>query len=95
MENVAELIKQQIELIEQNIFVQITYENGFWCYLIFKLPTKEDIEFAESSECQDGDLWKRADLMNQSWFMQEQKSFQEALINGIKHAKNNISQYLK
>lgn len=83
----AVLIKQQLELIDQKIFVQIVYESGFWCYVLHRLPRKEDIKFAESGECQDGDLWKRAEQLNNDWYMQEQKSFLEALNNGIKRAK--------
>jgi hypothetical protein len=86
----ATLIKQQLELIDQKILVQIVYESGFWCYVLHRLPSDEDIKFSESGECQDGDLWKRAEQLNNDWWEQEQESFLEALTNGIKDAKHYL-----
>jgi hypothetical protein len=82
------LIVQQLELIEKKILVQVIHENGYWCYALYQLPSDNDIAFAESGECQDGELWKNSDLLNSEWFLQEQKSFLEALANGIKDADN-------
>jgi hypothetical protein len=82
----AELIQKQIELIEKKIFVQVVYERGFWCYILHRLPSDEDVKFAASSECQDRDLWLDANMINTEWYLQEQKSFLEALENGINEA---------
>jgi hypothetical protein len=82
----AELVKKQLELIEKKIFVQIVYERGFWCYILHRLPSDEDVKFAASGECQDGDLWLDADMINTEWYLQEQKSFLEALENGVNEA---------
>lgn len=86
----ATLIKKQLELIDRKILVQIVYESGFWCYVLHRLPSEEDIKFAESGECQDGDLWKRSEQLNNDWYMQEQESFLEALTNGIQEAKHYL-----
>lgn len=84
----SDLIKKQLKLIDKEIFVQIVYESGFWCYILHKLPNKESIEFADSGECPDGDLWKSSDQLNNDWMGQEYKSFLEALANGIEEATN-------
>lgn len=86
----AELIQKQLELIEKKIFVQVVYGRGFWCYILHRLPSDKDVAFAASGECQDGDLWLDADMINTEWYLQEQKSFLEALENGINEA---LSQY--
>lgn len=86
----ATLIKQQLELIDQKILVQIVHESGFWCYVLHRLPSEKDIKFAESGECQDCDSWKRAEQLNNDWYLQEQESFLEALINGIEKAKHYL-----
>lgn len=71
---------------EYNIQVQTAYEKGFWCYILYQLPSTEDIKFAASGECQDGDLWLDADMVNKEWYLQEQKSYEEALENGLQEA---------
>lgn len=86
----ATLIRQQLELIEKGIHVQPVYENGFWCYILYRLPSVEDTKFSESVECEDSDLWRRSEQINSDWYMQEQKSFLEALANGIKQAKHHL-----
>ena len=82
----AELIQKQLELIDKKIYVQVQYERGWWCYIIHQLPSEEDIKFAASGECQDGDLWLDSNLMTPDWYLQEHKSFLEALENGINEA---------
>jgi len=84
------LIVQQLELIEKKIFVQIIHENGDWCYALYQLPSDNDIAFAESGECQDGELWKNSELLNSEWYLQEQKSFLQALANGIEDAQHYL-----
>lgn len=65
------------------VFVEPVYERGDWCYVLKTLPTDEDI--ANSGECEDGDLWLDSDTINASeWFLQEYKSFEEALEEGLK-----------
>ncbi len=85
------LIKEQISLIEQKIFVQPVYDSGTWCYVLHKPPSDKDIKLAESEERQDADLWRQSQQLNKDWYMQEHPSFLDALKNGISHAKGLIS----
>ena len=85
-----ELIQKQLELIDKKIYVQVQYQRGWWCYIMHQLPLEEDVNFAESKECQDGDLWLDSYIINTEWYLQGYKSFLEALKNGINEAQNLI-----
>lgn len=76
-------MKEIIDLINRRVYVQITYERGNWYYVLYQLPSTKDIEFANSGECQDGDLWLDSNLINTDWYDQGFGSYEEALTRGL------------
>jgi len=70
---------------KHNYNIEITQENGYWCYIIKTLPSDEDRLFATSGLCQDGDLWLRSEIINPSWYTQEFESYEKALEEGLKN----------
>jgi hypothetical protein len=77
---------------KHKIHVQIVYERGFWKYVLHKLPSDKDIEFANSGECQDGDLWLDAEIVNNEWYLQESTSYEDALEKGLFHSLQIVSE---
>lgn len=73
-------------LKKYNIWLSVHYDN-FWYYVITQLPTKEDIDFANSGICEDGDLWLRGERINNNSIFGEYKSSEEAYNAGIKFIK--------
>ncbi len=86
------IYQQLIDWLRENhkIHLQIVYESGNWCFIIYKLPSIKDLKFAESGKCEDGDLWKDSHLINTDWFHQENDSYYSALDAGLKEVLNNL-----
>lgn len=79
----ANIVEQYIN--DHNFFLQIYYERGKWYCFVHELPSLEDIKFAESGECEDGDLWLDSNVVNQSYaWKDEYNSYSEAVEAGKK-----------
>lgn len=70
-------------LRDKKIHIDVVYERGVWCYILHQLPSEEDIKFAASGECEDGDLWLLSNTINSDWYTMEYKSYEEALEAGL------------
>ena len=77
---------------KHSIHVQIVYERGFWKYVLHKLPSYKNIEFVNSGECQDGDLWLDAEIVNNEWYLQKSTSYEDALKKGLLHSLQIVSE---
>ena len=75
------------KIIKQGIYIDIRYESGIWYYILQELPSEKDIAFANSGECQDGDLWLNANVINENWYEQNFQSYENALCEGVQKAK--------
>ncbi len=77
------VFEQANDLVALGFYIRVDYERGQWYYIIQKLPTEKDVEFVNSGECQDGDLWLDADTVFNS-FPKGYKTHEEALTFGLK-----------
>ena len=82
-----------LEFIElHKIYISVIYERGNWYYVLYQLPSDEDIKFAESGKCQDGDLWLDSQQLTTTENQDGFSSYSEALKEGIIHANTLLDE---
>jgi hypothetical protein len=81
---VENLLHEVLSLIAQRIFVQVSYEDGRWYYILHQLPSEDDLKFAQESSCEDRDLWARSEILNEDWYLGDgYDSYIAALQHGV------------
>lgn len=83
-----ELFKKQIWLLEKNIHVMPVYESGAWHYIIYTIPSDEDVKIYKNYVYDIDNVSYLIDshMVNDDWYINDYKSFPEALKEGINAA---------
>lgn len=83
-----DLFNRHLALIENKILVEAKYgDDNTWYYDIISLPSDEDVVFALSGECQDGNLWLHSNVFISGWEEHSFSSYIEAFRAGIEYAE--------
>ena len=78
------LLDEVLALIEQRIFVQPSYEDGRWYYILHQLPSEAALRFSRESSCEDRDLWSRSEIFNEDWYLGDgYDSYMAAFQHGV------------